>query len=154
MNYIKHIRKKVGHDPIFAPAAGCIIIKNNKILLQKRKDDNKWALHGGYLELGETFYQAMKRKVTDEINIKPLNPRLVDIYSGESMHDVYPNGDEVFGVVAIYIAYDYEGEFKYNPEDVSELKWFDINNLPKDIHNTDKKPIEDAILFYSKNDNE
>lgn len=153
MNYIKNIRKKIGHDPLFAPAAGCIIIKDNKILLQKRADDNTWALHGGYLELEETFYEAMERKVKEEINVKPINPELLNIYSGKDVHDIYPNGDEVYGIVAIYIAYDYEGTLEFNTTEVMELKWFDINNLPKDIHSIDKKPIEEAILLYNKNQN-
>ena len=148
MNYIKNIRQKIGHDPIFAPAAGCIIIKDDKVLLQKRADDKTWALYGGYLELGETFFEAMERKVKNEINVKPINPKLIDIYSGKAVHDIYPNGDEVFGIVAIYIAYDYEGTLKSNSAEVVDLKWFDINNLPKDIHSADKKPIEEAILLY------
>ena len=147
MNYIKDIRKKIGHDPIFAPAAGCIFFKNSKILLQKREDDNTWTLHGGYLELGETFYQALERRVKEEINVKPINPKLLKIYSGKDVHDIYPNGDEIYGIVAIYIAFDYEGLLKINTKEVVELKWFDINNLPKDIHNVDKKPIEEAILY-------
>ncbi len=150
MNYINNIRKKIGHDPIFAPAAGCIIIKDNKILLQKRIDDNTWALHGGYLELGETFFEAMKRKVKEEINVKPINPELIEIYSGKDVYDIYPNGDKVFGVVAIYIASDYEGDLRFNPTEVVDLRWFDINNIPKDIHSIDKKPIEDAILLYNQ----
>ena len=150
MSYIKNIRKKIGHDPIFAPASGCIIIKNNKVLLQKRSDDNKWALHGGYLELGESFIEAMERKVKEEIGVKPINPKLVNIYTGKDAYDKYPNGDEVYGIIAIYIAYDYEGTLKFDLTDICELKWFDINNLPEDIHEVDNKPLKEAIANYLK----
>ena len=30
MGYISNLRKKIGHDPIFMPAAACILIKDNK----------------------------------------------------------------------------------------------------------------------------
>ena len=150
MSYINDIRKKVGHDPIFAPASGCIIIKENKILLQQRIDDKTWAIHGGYLNLGETFYEAMKRKVKEEININPIKPKLINIYSGNDIHDIYPNKDEVYGILATYIAYDYEGTLQHNKDEVINLKWFDINDLPENIHNIDKKLIKEAILFYKK----
>lgn len=148
MDYIKSIRKKIGHDPIFAPAAGCIIIRNNKILLQKRIDDETWALHGGYLDLGESFFEAMERKLKKEINIKPINPKLINIYSGKNVHDIYPNGDEVYGIVAIYLATDFEGQLEYDPIEVMDLKWFDIDSLPKNLHTVDVEPIKDAILLY------
>ncbi len=34
---------------------GLIICKDNKILLQKRADNEEWGIHGGAMELGETY---------------------------------------------------------------------------------------------------
>lgn len=42
MGYIAKIREKVGHDPVFMPAAACLILNNNKLLLQLRADNKKW----------------------------------------------------------------------------------------------------------------
>ena len=54
-NYIKDIRKKIGHQPIIMSGVGLIICKDNKILLQKRADNEEWGIHGGAMELGETY---------------------------------------------------------------------------------------------------
>ena len=35
MNYISDIRKKVGHDAIFMPTSGCVIIKDNRFFYKK-----------------------------------------------------------------------------------------------------------------------
>ncbi|MBR2289924.1 MAG: NUDIX domain-containing protein [Clostridia bacterium] len=148
MPYTLDLRKKVGHDPIFMPCAGCAIIKDNQILLQKRNDNGKWALHGGSLELGETFLEAVQREVKEEINVEIVNPKLVNMYSGEDMHFFYPNNDEVYGVAAIYLVQEYKGELKFDPEEVLEIKWFDINDLPENLHTVDIKPIKDAIEMY------
>ena len=91
MEYISKIRKKIGHDAIFMPAAACCIVKDKKILLQKRVDNGKWATHGGGLEPGETFLEALERELKEELNIKPINPEIVNIYSGKDLHIVYPN---------------------------------------------------------------
>ena len=150
MGYISDIRKKVGNDAIFMPAAGCCIIKDGKILLQKRSDNNKWAIHGGCLELGENFLEALKREVKEELNVKLINPEFIQIYSGEDMHYIYPNNDEVYTIMAVYLVKEFEGNLKSN-EEVSKLEWFDIDNLPEDIHTSDVNPINDAISYYRKN---
>ena len=151
MGYISDIRKKVGHDPVFMPAVGCIIIKDGKILLQKRTDNGTWAVHGGALDLGETYIEALNRELKEEINITPINPIAINTYSGEDMHFFYPNKDEVYVVAVMYLAEDYEGELKPDMVEVSELKWFDIDEIPENINKTDIHSIYDAIELYKKN---
>ena len=150
MGYISDIRRKVGHDAVFMPAAACGIIKDDKILLQKRTDNGKWAIHGGSLELGETFLEALERELKEELNIKPINPEMVDIYSGEDLHFIYPNRDEVFLISTIYLVKEYEGELKLDYGEVSEIKWFDLDKLPNNIHDPDIQPIKDIIAYHRK----
>lgn len=146
-NYIKDIRKKVGHDPIFAPGAGAIIYKQGKILLQKRQDDGKWALHGGSMELGETQLQTLERELKEEINIRPVNPELMGIYTGKDFYYEYPNEDKIYDVLCIFLVQEYEGELQKDNEEVIELKWFDLENLPKEIHSSDGRIIKDLKSF-------
>ena len=148
MGYISDIRKKIGHAAIFMPCAGCAIIKNNKILLQKRADNEKWAIHGGGLELGETFEEALIRELKEELNIKPINLKFINIYSGDDMHFIYPNDDEVFGICAAFLAEDFDGDIHIDEDEVTEVKWFNLDELPGNIHNVDKKPIMDIINYY------
>ena len=55
-NYIKDIRSKVGHMPIFLNAvAGAVVNDQGQILLQQRTDAGNWSLPGGMMEYGETF---------------------------------------------------------------------------------------------------
>ena len=151
MGYVEDIRKKVGHDAVFLPAAGCAIIKDNKILLQRRSDNLKWGLHGGYMNLGETCLEALNREIKEELNIIPINPELIDVYSGEDFHVFYPNNDEVYSVVILYIIRDYQGKLKAFKKEVTELDWFEFDKLPKDINKCDIKMINDAISYYNKN---
>ena len=46
MDYVKYIRRFTGHNKIILNAAGCIIVKDSKILLQKRSDNSTWGLFG------------------------------------------------------------------------------------------------------------
>lgn len=51
-NYIKEMRKDVGHAPLMVTNCG-VIIENEKgeILLQKRRDNGCWALLRGSMEI-------------------------------------------------------------------------------------------------------
>ncbi|OOM67800.1 NUDIX domain-containing protein [Clostridium sp. BL-8] len=140
--YVKKLRKHIGNAPLLLVAAGAIIHKNRKILLQRRADNGNWAIHGGILELGETVEETVKRELNEEIGINPTELKLYKIFSGEDMHTVYPNGDEVYFINVIFLCEGYEGELKQDNEEVIELKWFDVDNLPRDIN----APVDKAIL--------
>lgn len=131
--YIKTMRKHIGHDPLLLVAAGVIIHKDRKILLQKRGDDGTWSIHGGSLELGETVEETVRRELEEEIGVKPINLKFYKVFSGEDMHYVCPNGDEVYCVNVIFLCDKYEGELKQDDDEVVELKWFDIDNLPDNL---------------------
>lgn len=146
-DYIKDIRKKVGHDMIFMPAAGAILYKEGEILLQQRQDNEKWAIHGGAMELGETFLQTLERELGEEIGIKPINPELLGIYSGKDLFHEYPNEDKVSVITTIFLVERYEGELRKDGTEVRNLKWFNIENLPTELHTPDIRPIKDLEKF-------
>lgn len=149
-NYIKDIRKKVGHDTVFMPGVGAVIYENGKILLQKREDDGKWATHGGSMELGETYLQTLERELKEEINIKPIEPKLMGIYSGEKTYHEYPNGDKVYIVWVLFLVEKYEGILKEDQDEVLELKWFDLDQLPENIADLDFYGIKEVKEFLEK----
>lgn len=149
-NYIKDIRKKIGHDAIFMPAVGAVIYKQGKVLLQKRADNGKWAIHGGAIELGESCLQALERELKEEINIKPIQPKLFGIYAGNDFYNEYPNGDKIYELLTVFWVENFEGNLQKDNQEVKELKWFDIENLPKEIHNPDI-PVMNDIKKYLEN---
>lgn len=151
--YVKEMRSKIGHSPMFMPTAGAIIYKDGKVLLQKRADDGNWAMHGGGLNPDEEFLEALNRELKEEMNIEPINPKLCGIYTGRNMFHEYPNGDKVYVVNHVFICEDFKGEIKFNDNEVKEFKWFDIDNLPENIIDVDIKPIND-IKIYLKNGRE
>ena len=148
MGYISEMRKKVGHECIFMPCSTAIIVKDNKILLQRRMDDDTWATHGGSLELGETFVEALNRELNEELSIRPIKPEFIDIYTGKDFYHVYPNKDQIYSVNASYLVLDYDGELRADNVEVKELKWFSFDDLPSNILDVDIKVINDGIKKY------
>ena len=68
------------------------------------------------------------------------------------MLHTYPNGDEVYLIVTFWICEDFSGEPKIDPNEVLELKWFGINEMPKEIESTLKKPFDDFIRYIKERD--
>ena len=145
--YIKNIRQKIGHDAIFCPGSGAIIYQDGKILLQKRQDNEKWAIHGGAVELGETYLQALTRELKEEINIKPINPQLMGIFTGKNFRFEYPNGDKIYDSLCVFLIEKYEGNIQKDNQEVADLQWFDVESLPEQLDYEDRLIMKDFKKF-------
>ena len=119
-------------------AAAIIINNEGKILLQSRADRDLWGLPGGCQELGERFKDTVIREVKEETNldVEEKDLELVDIVSGNSRRNSYPNGDVVINNTALYCIRRYSGELKWD-EESKEMKFFDLNDLPKNQNDPD-----------------
>ena len=137
MGYIESIRAKVGHDRIITVGVGVYVIKDGKVLLQKRKDNATWATHGGGIELGESAEQTAARELYEETGLVAESLELLGVFSGEATMHTYPNGDQIYAICVHYICRNFSGEINVDTDEVLELKWFDINDLPLEIHPPD-----------------
>ncbi|MBR3202791.1 MAG: NUDIX domain-containing protein [Solobacterium sp.] len=133
-DYIMDLRKYVGHRPLLQCAASVIIINDkNEILLGKRTDNHKWGYAGGSIELGETVEDCARRELTEETGLIAEELEFFLINSGEETHYIYPNGDEVYNVEIVYLCRRYHGTLRPQEEELSELHFFPIDEIPVEI---------------------
>lgn len=111
------------------PTSSVIIVKDNKILLGKRTQEpekGKWDVIGGFLELGEDPETGAIREAKEEtgldIKIEKFLGIFMDTYSEDGYHTLN----------ICYIGSLLGGQEKLDGE-MSELKWFDRNEIPTDI---------------------
>ena len=154
--YIKTLRKHIGHAPIITIGVGVIIENNNgEILLQKRKDNGKWAIIGGGMEIGESFEDAIRRETKEEAGIELGELLLMAICSGQDRFITYPNGDIVYSNSIIFRTQTYYGNIVNDPEEVVEHQFFGQDNLPEEINDFDRLFIEiwrtnpDQVVIYN-----
>lgn len=119
-------------------AAAIIVNSEGQILLQSRADRDKWGLPGGCQELGERFQDTVLREVKEETNldVKEEDLELIDIVSGASRRNDYPNGDVVINNTALYCIRNYSGKLKWDSES-KNMKFFDLDNLPENQNDPD-----------------
>ena len=154
MSYITDLRREVGCRPLIMPCA-CLIIGDGRgnVLLQKRADDGQWANHGGAIELWETVEEALRREIREELGLIPVEPRLLKVYSRPDFRHVYPNGDEVMVVDIVFYCHTVRGEPRLQPEEVTETRWFSLEDLPENVMSHNRIALADysELLKSGKN---
>lgn len=149
MSYISGIRKKIGHDLLIYLGAGVIVYQDGKILLQQRQDNASWALHAGGIEIGETLEETARRELLEETGLTAHKIELLGIYSGEDRFITYPNGDQVYMPNVYYICQDFSGRLKAQVSEVKQLKWFDLEQLPENIHKPNQRALQDFVRLIT-----
>ncbi len=146
MSYIMDLRKVVGHRPLLQVGASVIVVdKYGRILLQLRSDNNTWGYAGGSVEIDENVEDTAKRELYEETGLIAKELSLLGVFSGKELHNIYPNGDEVSNVDIVFICKNYEGKLKCQAEEVENLKFFDISDLPDNIFKPNIPAIEEYI---------
>ena len=125
MDFIHELRQYIGPRKIILNCAGALIIKDDKILFQRRTDNGKWGLIGGLLEMNETYEEAALREIWEETGLELL--RINDILDNSYSAIGFSNERNVcvFGVA--------RGEFQKSTSDAEEIipGWYTREEIMK-----------------------
>ncbi|EBM0725703.1 NUDIX domain-containing protein, partial [Salmonella enterica subsp. enterica serovar Senftenberg] len=76
------------------PAASAVVVdKSGRIVLQRRRDNEMWALPGGAMELGESVAQCAIRETREETGLDVEVTGVVGIYSDPKHVFAYDDGE-------------------------------------------------------------
>ena len=128
MDYIHDLRKMIGPRKIILNCAGALIIRDDKILFQRRTDNGKWGLIGGLLEMNETYEEAALREIREETGLEVHLDSFLGIYHNHNM--VWSNGDAAHVISAFYTASIVSGEPRIDEESY-ELRFFGKDEIPE-----------------------
>jgi 8-oxo-dGTP diphosphatase len=110
---------------------GVIVIKNDLVLLGKRKSSHgngSWGFPGGHLELNETIEACAKREVEEETGLT-----ITDMKSGPYTNDIFIEDKKHF-VTLFVIAKAPNKEPKImEPQKCDEWRWFRWDELPEPL---------------------
>lgn len=125
---------------------GCLVIRNDEILLSKRAEGlleaGKWCLLGGYCDRDETTVETGTREAMEESGWVVDNLRLLRINDNPNRpHEDRQNIDFIYIADAI----EKTGEADWESE---EVKWFPLNSLPENSEIAFDHL--DSIVLYKK----
>ena len=128
MDYIHELRKEIGSRKIILNCAGALIVRNEKILFQRRSDNGKWGLIGGLLEMNETYEEAALREIREETGLEVQLDSFLGIFHNHNM--VWSNGDTAHVISAMFTASIVSREPRIDEESL-ELRFFGKEEIPE-----------------------
>ena len=145
-DYIKELRKRTNHMPLVLPHSVVVLFnEKGEVLLEERSDDGYFDFPGGSIDLKESAEDAARRELFEETGLVADELELFKVYSGEITHYVYFNGDEIYGVDLVYICKKYHGKFKPQLEEVKNLKFYSLSDMPSKMSKRNKQIIVDLL---------
>ena len=141
----KSIDREIIHkEGLWHREVACIILNSEgKMLLEKRsplkkQSPNKWALCAGHIEAGDKPENAIVREMQEEIGV---NVSIDDLkFLKIARRDVKFNEEQynrAFQYTYLWITDKKESDFIVQEEELTEVKYFDINEIRKAIDNKD-----------------
>lgn len=119
---------------ILPAVAAAIFNDKGEVLLQKRKDVNKWCIISGHVEFGETIEAAILREIEEETNTKANIVRFIGIYSSPSSQ-TYNYQERTVQYITSYFEAKLTNPININfsNNETQELRFFNPENLPNDF---------------------
>jgi len=128
---------------------GVMILKKGKVLLGHRHEnpekassllhgEGTWTMPGGKLHFQEKLKEGAIREVFEETGMKVKDLEAISI-SNDIVQDAH------FMTIG-FLCKDFEGEAKVmEPDEITEWKWFDLDNLPSPLYFPSEKIIKNYL---------
>lgn len=117
---------------------GCIIEKNNKILMvkeAKKKCYGQWNFPAGHLEENETIKDAAIRETLEETGCK------IKLEGVLPIKHYFENNENI--IMIKFVGSIEEENIKFNEHEILDVKWIDIDEI--------KKMKEEELRSYEAN---
>lgn len=121
------------------PSTAAIIIKDQKVLVAKRKHEpykGKWDFLGGYIEQNESPEEGHKREIKEELGVD-CELTFLGTFTGTAQYK-----DFEYPVLNFAYLTELKGEIKLNKSENSELEWVSLNKLKIIAFDSNQKILE------------
>jgi ADP-ribose pyrophosphatase YjhB (NUDIX family) len=139
---------KIGNDYIGVTVCFVVHDGNKNILLQKRSqntrdEQGRWDIGGGALEFGETWEEAVRREVNEELGAEIIELDYLDAFNVIRNSNNSPS----HWVAIVFAAKVDPDSVKINePDKIDEIGWFALDEMPKPMHSA----VGRALLVANK----
>ena len=132
---------RVGQTRFTVTAGAFVFDHEGRILLLEHefRADSRWGIPGGFLDQGEQPIEALRRELHEEVSLEVADVELYFTRALKKPHQV----ELYFACTAIN---------KPNPSsfEIRRAAWFDINQLPDELSNDQRKIIRRALDVREK----
>ena len=146
-SYLGQLRKSVGNRTILVPSTRAVIYDSEKrVVLVRRRDNGMWVFPGGFMELGESVLESIKREVKEETGLHVVSAMLVAIHSEPrfAFTNVYGGHHQTFNL--IFRVDEWTGSLVRETDETLEARFFAMDAIPEVVE-YEGEVMNDATSF-------
>jgi 8-oxo-dGTP pyrophosphatase MutT (NUDIX family) len=150
-DYLKQIRRKVGHDLLVLPSAAVVIHDERmRLLLCLHSDKKIWVAPGGLIEPGEQPADAAVRETWEETGLIVEITGILGVYGGPDLMVDYDNGDRAAYIGTIFRGRIAGGTIRPDGEETLDVRYFTREEL---AHVDHTRWLDTAMpVLFSRNE--
>ena len=103
-----------------------VVFKDNQILMVREKIDDKWALPGGFCDIGLSASENIVKEIKEESGYDVIPIKLLALLD----KDKHPHPPEAYHYYKIFILCEIIGGNPTTGIETNDLQFFSVNNLP------------------------
>ncbi len=131
-SYVGQLRKLVGNRKLITPATSAIIRDGaGRTLFIRRRDNGRWAMPAGMMELDEAVYDCLRREVNEETGLEVLSATLISVKSGPSVSFTNMYGNEHQGLVFVFRVNKWSGDLVKETDETTDAAFFSDDEHPE-----------------------
>jgi len=132
-SYLGRLRKKIGKEKILITAARAVVFdRKGRLLLIRRRDNGRWAMPAGAMELDESIYDCLVREVREETGLVVQMATLYTVWSDPVKTSIVTHfGDPYQIIVFVFHVDDWSGELVTQTDETVDAGFFPLDHLPE-----------------------
>ena len=121
--YVAGLRDLVGTRLLLLPSVAVLPVSERGVMLVQNADDGLWQTIGGALDPDETPEAGAIREMHEETGLHVELTGLLGVVAGPECRTVYPNGDQMATMTAVYQGRITSGELTLQLDEVTAHRW-------------------------------
>lgn len=119
-----------------------VVFKNDKLLLVKEVIDGKWALPGGWADIGFSASEVVKKEISEEAGLIVKPVKLLGLLDKK----FYNHPPELYHVYKVFIRCEIIGGAMHGGLETTAVDFFSEDELP--VLSTERNTLEQIKLMF------
>lgn len=132
-SYLGQLRKLVGKDKLLIIATRAVVWdQEGRMLFIRRRDNGKWAMPAGAMELDESISDCVVREVQEETGLQVQAATLFAIWSDPEKTSIVTHYGDPYQVISFIFRVDeWSGQLVTETDETIDARFFPLDALPE-----------------------
>jgi ADP-ribose pyrophosphatase YjhB (NUDIX family) len=147
-SYLGQLRQLVGQRKLIAVTVRAVIRDDQgRVLLIRRRDNDRWAMPAGSMELDESIEETLRREVREETGLTVTAATLIAVYSHPRYSAITTYGDPYQFISFVFRVDGWAGELVTNTDETIDARFFAPDDLPDNMPDLYRETLTDVAQY-------